>query len=250
MGRLDNKIAVVTGATSGIGKATAQLFAEEGATVVMAARREDRGQAMADELKAAGHEALFVKTDVSSDADCRNLIEKAVEAYGRVDILVNVSGTTGNGFHLLHESDDEERDRLFNVNVNSVIYTCRAAIPYMLEQGGGSIVNVASVSAVVASPMNSLYSASKGAVKMLTISMAADYAQTGVRINGVCPGLTRTEMVPADDDSFEKMVLPNIPQHRLADPREIAYGILFLASDEASFCTGHMLVIDGGESIA
>ena len=250
MGRLDGKIAVVTGATSGIGQATARLFAEEGATVVMAARRAERGEAMQAELKAAGHEALFVRTDVSKSEDCKALIEKTVEAYGRIDILVNVSGTAGNGFHLLHESTDEERDRIFQVNLYSIIDTCKAAIPHMLEQGKGSIVNVASVSAIVASPLNTLYSASKGAVKMLTVSMAADYAQTGVRINGVCPGLTRTEMVPENDDSFEKMVLPNIPQHRLADPKEIAYGILFLASDEASFCTGHMLVIDGGESIS
>ena len=250
MGRLDNKIAVVTGATSGIGQATARLFAEEGATVVMGARREDRGKAMEDELKAAGHEAMFVRTDVSKAEDCANLIEETVKKYGRIDILVNVSGTTGNGFHLLHESDEEERDRLIKVNLYSVIETCKAAIPHMLEQGKGSIVNVASVSAIVASPMNTLYSASKGAVKMLTVSMAADYAATGVRINGVCPGLTRTEMVPEGNDEFEKMVLPGIPQHRLADPKEIAYGILFMASDEASFCTGHMLVIDGGESIS
>ena len=249
MGRLDGKIAVITGTTSGIGKATAKLFAEEGATVVMGARREERGLAMEQELKDAGHEALFVKTDVSKSEDCAALIEKAVETYGRIDILVNVSGTAGNGFHLLHESTDEERDRVFRINTYSIIDTCKAAIPHMLEQGKGSIVNVASVSAIIASPLNTLYSASKGAVKMLTISMAADYAPTGIRINGVCPGLTRTEMVPEGDDSFEKMVLPNIPQHRLADPKEIAYGILFLASDEASFCTGHMLVIDGGESI-
>jgi NAD(P)-dependent dehydrogenase (short-subunit alcohol dehydrogenase family) len=250
VGRLEGKIAVVTGTTSGIGQATAYLFAREGASVVMAARRADRGEAMVKELVAEGREAFFVHTDITRTEDCRNLIEKAVQHYGRVDILVNVSGINLTYPYFEHEFDEADREKMFRTNVYGMMDTCKAVIPHMLKQGKGSIVNVASVAGLVACPMDCVYSATKGAVKQLTISMAADYAQTGVRVNGVCPGLTRTEMVPDADGSFQERVLSHIPQHRVADPKEIAYGILFMASDEASFCTGSMLVIDGGESIA
>ena len=258
MGKLDGKIAVVTGNTSGIGNATAWLFAKEGAKVVMGARRSERGEKMEMEMKAEGLEAHFVKTDVRVKAECYNLIENAIKIYGRIDILANVAGVSGGRGYKLHEVDEEIRDRQFETNLYGIIDLCRAAIPYMLEQKSGSIVNVASVAGIVACPNDPIYSAVKGAVKMLSIAMAYDYGKDGIRVNCICPGLTRTEMgggltQPRADGSkgglLEK-VLAGQPMGRVAEPDEIAHGILFLASDDASFACGSVLTMDGGEIIA
>jgi len=261
MGRLDGKVAVVTGNTSGIGNATAWLFAREGAKVVMGARRFERGEKMEKEMRDEGLDAIYVKTDVMVTSECVNLIEKAVETYGKIDILANVAGVNGGKRYKLHEADDAIRDRLFKTNLYGIIDLCRAAIPHMLEQKSGSIVNVASVAGLVACPNDSLYSAVKGAVKMLSIAMAHDYGKDGIRVNCVCPGLTRTEMgakppgSPPENDShsgssFAERILANLPLGRFAAPEEIAQGILFLASDEGSFACGAVLTLDGGEIIS
>jgi NAD(P)-dependent dehydrogenase (short-subunit alcohol dehydrogenase family) len=252
MGRLDGKVAVITGTTSGIGKATAELFVKEGAKVVMGARRTERGEKMQKEMTAAGYDALYVKTDVMIPSECFNLVEKAVEKFGRIDILANVAGINGQKPYKLHEATDDLRDRLFKTDLYGVIDTCRAAIPHMLKQGGGSIVNVASVAGLVACPNDTLYSSVKGAVKMLSIGMAFDYGKAGIRVNCVCPGLTRTEMGGGqlEGSGFAERILANLPLHRFADPGEIANAILFLASDEASFATGSVFTVDGGEVIA
>ena len=255
MGRLEGKIAVVTGNTSGIGNATARLFAMEGAKVVMGARRAERGEKMEKELRDAGYEATYVKTDVMIPSDCSNLINTAVEKYGRIDILANVAGINSGKQYKLHEITEEMRDRIFKTDLFGIMDLCQAAIPYMLEQKSGSIVNVASVAGLVACPNDSLYSAVKGAVKMLSIAMAYDYGRDGIRVNCICPGLTRTEMgggmlLEAHGSSgFAERILSNLPMGRFADPMEIANGILFLASDEASFGCGSVLTLDGGETI-
>ena len=261
MGKLDGKIAVVTGNTSGIGNATAWLFAREGATVVMGARRAERGEKMEKEMRDEGFEALYVKTDVRVPSDCVNLIDRAVKAYGRVDILANIAGVGGGKPYRLHEMDDEIRDREFETNLYGIIDLCRAALPHMLSQKSGSIVNVASVAGIVAIPNDCMYSAVKGAVKQLSIAMAYDYARDGIRVNCICPGLTRTEMgaiaAPEGDagdghggGGLLEKVLSAQPMGRIADPIEIAQGILFLASNDASFACGTVLTIDGGEIIA
>ena len=288
MGRLDGKVAVVTGNTSGIGNATAWLLAREGAKVVMGARRAERGEKMEKEMRAEGLEAMYVKTDVMVKDECKNLIRKAVDTYGRIDILANVAGINGGTRYKLHEADEEMRDRLFKTDLYGIIDLCSEAIPHMLKQKSGSIINVASVAGIVACPYDSLYSAVKGAVKMLSIGMAYDYAKDGIRVNCVCPGLTKTEMgakptadtsagtpvgasgdTPRDssggdakdaaddnpndghgDVGFADRILANLPAGRFAQPSEIAQGILFLASDDASFANGTVLTLDGGEIIS
>ena len=252
VGKLDGKVAVVTGNTSGIGHATAWLFAKEGAKVVMGARRVERGENMEKEMREAGYEALYVKTDVMLKDDCVNLINKTVETYGRIDILANVAGINGGKQYKLHEADDDLRDRIFKTDLYGVIDLCMAAIPHMLKQKSGNIINVASVAGLVACPFDSLYSAVKGAVKMLSIGMAYDYGKDGIRVNAVCPGLTRTEMGGGEleGSGFAERILAGLPLGRFAEPAEIANGLLFLASDDASFATGSVLTIDGGEVIA
>jgi len=250
MGRLDGKVAVVTGTSSGIGLATAWLFAREGAKVVMGARREERGVKTEKEMRDAGLEAIYVKTDITLPADCTNLIEKAVAKYGRLDILANIAGISGGANGKLHELDLELRDRLFRTNLFGIIDLCRAAIPHMLAQGKGSIVNVSSVAALIACKGDCFYSAVKGAVNALTVTMAIDYGMDGIRVNCVCPGLTRSEMTTdlmnGGSGNYER-IFATIPLGRIAEPEETAQGILFLASDEASFCNGVILQIDGGE---
>ena len=261
MGRLDGKVAVVTGATSGIGNATAWLFAREGAKVVMGARRAERGVKIENDMIAEGLEAKYIKTDVSVASECFNLINKAIETYGRVDILANIAGVGGGKKCRLHEVDDETRDKLIRTNLYSIIDLCRAAIPHMLEQKSGSIVNVSSVAAMIACPYDNLYNAVKGAVNALTIGMAHDYGRDGIRVNCLCPGLTRTEMASETvinasytnghtGIDFADRILSNQPMGRIAEPEEIAQGILFLASDEASFACGAILTLDGGEIIS
>ena len=250
MGRLDGKVAVVTGTSSGIGLATAWLFAREGAKVAMGARRADRGAKTEKEMRDAGLEATYIKTDVTLQAECANLIEKTAGAYGRVDILANVAGVSGGARGKLHEMDDELRDRLFRTNLFGIIDLCKAAIPHMLAQGSGSIVNVSSVASLIACRNDCLYSAVKGAVNAMTVTMAIDYGGDGIRVNCVCPGLTDSEMTTdlmTGSIGLYQKILTKIPLARIANPEEIAHGILFLASDEGSFCNGVILPVDGGE---
>lgn len=250
MGRVDGKVAVITGTTSGIGKGTAWVFAREGAKVVMGARRVERGEKIEKEMRESGLDAMFVKTDVTVKSECTNLIEKAVERYGRVDILVNVSGIGGLRRYKLHEVDDEFRDLVFKTNLFGMMDMCRAAIPYMLKQKSGSIVNVSSIAALHACKNDCLYSAVKGAVNMLSVTMAHDYARDGIRVNVVCPGFTRSEITDRffnDGSGFAESKLEQLPIGRIADAEEIGQGILYLASDEGSFAVGSILTLDGGE---
>lgn len=253
MGRLDGKVAVVTGTSSGIGMATARLFAREGAKVVMGARREERGEKLEKELRDAGLDAKYVKTDVTLPEDNANLIDKAVGTYGQIDILANIAGMSGGARGKLHELDDKLRDDLFRTNLFGMIDLCKAAIPHMLARGKGSIVNVSSVASLIACERDCLYSAVKGAVNAMTVTMAIDYGKDGIRVNCVCPGLTRSEMtndlMTGGSGLYEK-IFEKIPLGRIAEPEETAQGILFLASDEGSFCNGVILPIDGGEVFA
>ena len=252
LGRLVGKVAIITGCTSGIGEATVRLFAKEGAKVVMGARREDRGEAIQKELSDEGYETLFVKTDITKYSDCANLVEQAIQKYGRIDILVNNAGVKHAKPYDLHEISDEMRDTVFKTNVYGTIDMCRTVIPYMLKQKKGSIVNISSVAGIVACPHDPLYSAVKGAIKMLSVSMAFDYSGSGIRVNCVCPGLTRTEILGEgfENTPLAERVMASLPLRRFAEPIEIANGILFLAGDEASFACGTVLTLDGGEIIA
>lgn len=246
-GKLDGKVAIITGATSGIGRATTELFVEEGAKVVFGARREEMGKEFEEDLKKKGFEAKFVQTDVVNEEDLKNLVQTTLDTYGQIDILFNNAGITQKPCYC-HEMDmEKDLGYLFDVDIKSHFVLNKLVIPHMLKNGKGSIISMASVAAEIGTPMFSGYHAAKGAVKQMTKALAAEYATQGIRFNAVLPGMTQTAIIP-DDGSVEE-VISTIPMQRLAKPREISQGVLFLASDDSSYCTGTMLLIDGGLTV-
>lgn len=244
--RLKDKVAIVTGAASGMGAATARLFAREGATVVVADLLEAEGAAVAREIGDAGGEARFRKLDVTSDAEWGSLVSETVSAYGRVDILVNNAGVSGSHPDLLNTATWEEQ---MTVNAGSVFLGMRAVIPTMKETGGGAIVNISSISGFVGQRMVHMgYNAAKGAVRLATKAAAIQFARDGIRVNSVHPGVMppmRTSMMTADPEMRRKM-MSGIPMGREGKIEEVANANLFLASDEASYITGIELPVDGG----
>jgi NAD(P)-dependent dehydrogenase (short-subunit alcohol dehydrogenase family) len=250
VGRVDGKACVVTGAGSGIGRASAIRLAEEGGGVVVVDIALEPATETVDEITRAGGRAVAHRADVSDSAQVDAMVEACVERFGSIDVLVNNAGVNLPG--VLHEVSNEVIDRTLGVNVRGPIYGCRAAIPHMLRQGAGSIINMSSVNGIVSEPFLAVYSASKGAIVMLTKGVALDYAKQGIRCNAICPGWVDTpinhahaamlgglEKVYEEIDSFQ-------PIGRPGEPREIANVVLFLASDEASFMTGSVVVADGG----
>jgi len=244
--RLEGKAAIITGATSGMGRATAILFAREGAMLALAGRRENLGKEVVDKIESNGGKAVFIKTDVMDRNDIKNLVKTTIDIYKKVDILVNNAGIV-RMFNFTEMDEAKDFDEVFNTNVKSYFLLCKEVLPYMIEKKKGAIINVGSVAGEVGVPKLTSYSASKGAIRQFTKSLAIEYARFGIRVNAVIPGATRTDMVPEGED-FEKFVLAHQPMGRVASPEEIAPAILFLASDEASFCTGSLLIIDGGET--
>ncbi len=245
MERLKGQVAIIVGATSGIGEAMAKLFAGEGATVVFCGRRETKGESIEKEILGTGYIAKFIRVDATVKSDLENLVKYTIDTYGKIDILCNNSGFSNPTLSITHETDIETYNKTFEINLKSYIVMSSLVLPYMLKAGKGSIVHTSSLGADQPLPNNALYCASKAAVKQLTRSMAKEYAPKGIRVNCIQPGLTNTEMVPKGS-LFEKAILPSVPLGRAASPIEIAYGALFLASDEASFCCGTCLVMDGG----
>ncbi len=249
-GRVAGKVCIVTGAGSGIGRATAVRLAEEGGKVLCADLSGDGAAATAREIEAAGGQALARVTDVADPAAVSAMVAAAVDRWGGVDVLVNNAGVNIPG--LVHEVSDEVIDRTLDVNVKGQLYGCRAVIPVMLARGGGSIVNIASVNGIVSEPFLTVYSASKGASVMLTKGVALDYARQGIRANVVCPGWVDTPINYAHAELLGGLqhVYVTIgsfqPIGRPGEPREIANVVLFLASDESSFMTGSVVSADGG----
>lgn len=243
-GRLENKVALVTGAASGIGRAVAVLFVREGAKVVFAGQLEQNGLALERELRAAGGEALFVQTDVTKTEDLQYLVNAAAARYGRIDILVNNAGIVSTDasaeFDIVRNYEE-----VFNINVKSCLILCREVLPYMIRQQSGSIINTSSVVAEAGAPGLASYTASKGAVRSFTRSLASEYADQGIRVNCILPGVTLADAEAADSEHARKAVAA-VPMGRAAMPEEIACGFLFFASDESSFCTGASLAMDGG----
>lgn len=250
VGRLANKACIVTGAGSGIGRAIAIRFAEEGAKVVGVDVNEVAAQETVHGIVQAGGTAVALGADISDRAQVQAFSRRCVELYGTLDVLVNNAGV--NLPNLFHEASDADIDRTLNVNVKGSIYCAQAAIAQMLRQGGGAIVNMSSVNGLVSEPFLSIYSASKGAIVMLTRGIALDYAKQGIRCNCICPGWVDTpinnahaamlgglEKLYAEIDNFQ-------PIGRPGQPREIANLALFLASDEASLMTGSIVTADGG----
>jgi len=243
--KLEGKVAVITGAGSGIGRATARLFAVEGAKLILAEVHEGRGPAIAQELAEQGHAVRFLRTDTSKEGDVKSAIEAAQEAFGRLDILVNNAGVGGPRYGW---------EQVIGVNLAGVYYGCRHALPVMQGQGGGVIVNVASMAGLVGARVPGMpggfghaYTASKHGVIGLTRQFALDGAPT-VRVNCICPGWVEAPLTrPAlEDEEMARWITANTPLGRYARPEEIARGILFLASDDSSFMTGAALVMDGG----
>jgi len=250
MGRVDGKACIVTGAGSGIGKAIAERLAEEGGKVLCVDLKGETAIATAEGIDHASGIAAAFTADVSDPKQVDAFVTRCVELYGQIDVLVNNAGVNIPG--VLHEVPDEVIDKTLNVNVKGSIYGCRAAIPHMLRRGAGSIVNISSVNGLVSEPFLAVYSASKGAIVMLTRGVALDYAKQGIRCNAICPGWVDTpinyahaemlgglQKVYSTIDSFQ-------PIGRPGEPREIAHLALFLASDEASFITGSIIAADGG----
>ena len=245
--RLKNKVAIVTGGGSGIGRATAELFAKEGASVVVADYKAEAGE-VAQAIKNAGGEALFVEVDVSDPAQVQRMVEAALGAYGGIDILFNGAGILARGTAL--DTDEKTWNRVMAINLNGTFWCCKAVLPHLIKRGGGSIINVSSSTGAHDAKGNTVaYVTSKGGVAMMTKAMAIDHAKAKVRINALCPGPTDTPMLrsvlsPAEMDAFAA----TFPMGRRGLPEELAYAALFLASDESSFVTGAMMAVDGGQT--
>lgn len=243
-GRLEGKVAVVTGAGSGIGAATAIRFAQEGASVVAV----DISGYQADTARAAGNACVACHADVSKTADVRAMLDLAVERFGRLDVLYNNAGIQG-GLAKTADYEDDDFDRVVAVNLRSVFLGMKYAIPLMLKTGGGSIINTSSMAALVAFPMMAGYCASKGGVSMLTKLTAAEYAAEGIRVNAILPGAIDTGMTQALPADYLTGAVAGTPLGRIGGPGEIANLALFFASDESSFITGTLVPVDGGYTL-
>jgi len=241
MGKLQNKIALITGGASGIGAATARLFVQEGAKVVLADLNEEKGKAFEAELKAQGAEAVFVKANITSEEEVASLFKQAIEAFGKVDIVFNNAGI--GRVQPTHELDYSEWRNTVNVDLDGVFLVARESIREMLKAGGGTIVNTASMYGWVGSPGSAAYNAAKGGVINLTRSLALEYADQNIRVNALCPGFIDTPIIPEEN---KKELAAITPMKRLGQADEMATAVLFLASDDSSYMTGGSLIVDGG----
>jgi NAD(P)-dependent dehydrogenase (short-subunit alcohol dehydrogenase family) len=256
MGKLSGKVAIVTGATSGIGKATALLFAQEGADLVITGRRAELGKSVSDGIRQKGVRCVFVQADHAQADDCSRVVERTLAEFGRVDILFNNAGIVTKG--TAETTSDEVWNETLAVNVTAVWRMSKLVIPHMKKQGGGVIVNNGSDWSVVAGKDAFPYVVSKGAVGLMTKAMALDFARDNIRVNAVCPGDTFVDrwiekgyFEYSDPVSLEQAIKDSseyIPMGRFGKPEEIASAVLFLASDDSSFVTGHLLLVDGGNT--
>lgn len=251
--RLKDKVALITGGSSGIGRETALLFAAEGAAVVVVDLNDEAGKKVVQEIEAAGGKAVYAHADVSKAADCENMVKVAEETYGKLNVMFNNAGIS-------HADDDNAMtteewvwDLTMAVNVKGVFLGCKYGIPALLRAGGGSIINTASFVAILGAATPQLaYTASKGAVLSMTRELAMIHARQNIRVNALCPGPLRTELLMKYLNTEEKKQrrLVHIPMGRFGEAKEIAYGALYLASDEASFVTGTEFMVDGGITAA
>jgi NAD(P)-dependent dehydrogenase (short-subunit alcohol dehydrogenase family) len=243
--KLNGKVALVTGGTSGIGKATAIAFARAGAKVVLTGRREKEGAQVVAEIKKLGGDAAFVRADVAKDADVKAMVDFTVDKHGRLDVAFNNAGVEWKG--PLEKATEAEYRRIFDINVWGVLNSMRHEIPVMLKNGGGAIVNTSSAAGHVGLPEVSVYIASKHAVEGLTKAVALEFARRNIRINAVAPGVIATEMFDRfAGDELRDQITSITPVGRVGAAEEIAAAVLYLCSDEARFTIGTSLVVDGG----
>jgi len=248
--RLKDKVALITGAGSGIGRASAIRFAQEGARVVVVDWKPQGGQKTVAKIRAQGGEAIFVEADVSRDEDARRMIQTAVRAYGGLHVLFNNAAIQV--FGTLPDTSEADWQRVMDVNLKGVYLGCKYAIPQMIAQGGGSIINMSSALGLVGDPDLPAYGATKGGILAMTRSMAQAHGRQGIRVNAICPGDVETPIVEEyfahqpDPEEARRRIAAEYALGRIARPEEIANVALFLASDESSFITGTYIVVDGG----
>ena len=248
--RLANKVALITGGTSGIGEATAVLFASEGASVAITGRDEKRGHSVTEKILSSGGKAIFIRTDVRKAGECRRAVDETVGACGKIDILFNNAGVFY--AHTILDCTEEEWDLQLDINLKGTFLMSKFALPRMIRQGSGVIINNSSGWGIVGGDKAVAYCASKGGVVLLTKAMAIDHGRQGIRVNCICPGDVDTPMLPEDARrrglKWEDYLAgcANRPLGRVGTPEEIAKAALFLASEDSSFMTGAALVVDGG----
>ncbi len=249
MPQLEGKTALVTGAASGIGRASALALAREGAALCVSDINMEGAQETARLISAAGGQAIARLCDVANKSEVQAMVAAALTAFGKLDAAVNNAGISGHFDQRLHQADDETFERVIDVNLRGVWHCMKAELPPMLAQGSGAIVNIASVAGLIGAPKAADYTASKHAVVGITKSAALDYAKSGIRVNAVCPAYTDTAMVQgaiAGNPGMASIMARAIPMGRLGLAEEIAEAVVWLCSDASSFVTGHALVLDGG----
>jgi len=248
--RLADRVALITGATSGIGRATAILFAREGARLALTGRNEERGREVVAEIRGSGGRAIFLRSDVRRDAECRAAVEQAVAEYGRLDVLFNNAGVFFPNTAV--ECTEQEWDEQVDSSLKGAFLMSKYALPHMIRQGRGSIIHNSSGWGIVGGDRAVAYCAAKGGLVLLAKAMAIDHGRQGIRVNCICPGDVDTPMLPEDarlrgmDWQAYLAGCANRPMGRIGTPEEIARAVLFLASDDSSFMTGAALVVDGG----
>lgn len=245
--RLKGKVALITGGARGQGAAEARLFVEEGARVVITDILDEEGKKLEAEIIELGGECLFMHQDVSSSQDWEKIVSATVRQFGKIDILLNNAGIAVWGTN--DDTSEEIWDNVMDINAKSVFLGTKYVVPEMKKSGGGSIINVSSISGIIGQPtIQPVYNASKGAVRIFTKSTAVQYGQYGIRANSIHPGGVDTDMIAhrVQGDESKQRIKDTVPLQRIAQPIEIAYGALFLASDESSYMTGSEMVIDGG----
>ena len=244
--RLEDKVAIVTGAAGGMGAEEARIFAREGAKVVVADVLDDEGQRVVEEINELGSEAIYAHLDVTDEQNWKDVIGEAVSRFSKLDVLVNNAGISG-GDDQQDEMDTEAWDLLMDINARGVFLGIKHSVPEMRKVGGGSIVNISSISGFIGQAhLHPGYNASKGAVRILTKTLAVRYAEEGIRVNSVHPGVMPPMRGSIADPEQRQQVLETVPMKRAGRREEVAYAVLFLASDEASYITGTELVVDGG----
>lgn len=246
MRKMHNKVVVITGGALGMGKAHAAVFAKEGAQVVLTDISEAAGKATADEINQAGGKAVFFRHDVANAKDWQQVVAQCIARFGKIDVLVNNAGILL--FKALEDTEDDEWERILNVNAKGTFFGCKYVLPGMQKAGGGSIINISSIYGLVGAPSAAAYEASKGAVRLLTKAAAVDLAKFNIRVNSIHPGLIATEMTKDILKSPEstRAVLGTTILARPGRPEEVSAAVLFLASDDSSYMTGSEMVVDGG----